>query len=160
MEPSQRPQFDEIHKSLADLVGKAVHEWSKGDRDLSDCCGDAFEILDCYYNEDGYELAKEFDRKHYSADSELVEVLNDVEMHVYRLLREATEVWVKDNKITLDIPEGSVVEFVDHTRKTLIGEVVKHYPETAQYGIWHEGLKKKKGTRNLVINRENVSLCE
>jgi hypothetical protein len=70
-----RPTWnDEMVKELAQIVGKQVNEWCNDETPLEDCIETAEKVLKWHSNDNGYELAKEFEDEGFSSDSELVTV--------------------------------------------------------------------------------------
>jgi hypothetical protein len=151
----ERPYFDEeMAARLAKSVGKIIKEHHRYN-DLEDCIEDAKSVLECDWNEDGFTLAKAFEDKGYSGSAELVYDLDSVSSDARDILAEAEKRWVKENNVKLDLEVGALIVFDAWTKNNEDGEIVKLYPETAQYGVWCESLKKPKKA-HYVINKEKV----
>jgi hypothetical protein len=85
---------------------------------------------------DGFAIADRLQhRKHWDCDSRLVDILNG--NFVSDAQDELEKQWVKCLGITLDIPVGAQVKIKRLPRglTDVTGEVVKHYPESAKYGV-------------------------
>jgi hypothetical protein len=68
----------QILDALAITFGEKVFDWCDGETLLEDCICDCMGIFRDSIDWDGYKLAKEFERKGYSPDAELVEILDGV----------------------------------------------------------------------------------
>jgi len=154
----KRPTWnDEMKKELAKIVGKQVHEWCKqDDTPLEDCIETAEKILEYHSNDNGYELAKEFEDEGYSPDSELVEILDSVSYDKSEVQKTFIKKWVADNNLKLELVEGQKVVAKLYLKGEFEGEIVKLYPETMQYGFWHEGQSYGKGQGHTYVNFENI----
>jgi len=153
---TQRPIFDEkMINELAKSVGEILknhHQYNS----LEDCIEDAKDVLEWNWNEDGFKLAKEFDDKGYNGSAQLVDDLDCVSSDASDILKEAEKRWVKENNIKLELEIGAQIVFDVYKKNNESGEIVKLYPETAQYGVWAESLKSRKGTSHYIINFEKV----
>ena len=152
----ERPTFDE---SMVSELAKSVGEIVKGHHsynDLESCIEDAKTVLEWNYNSDGFELAKEFENKGYEGSTSLVDDLDCVSSDASDILKKAIEKWVKENDIKLDLSIGALVVFDARRKNNEDGEIVKLYPETAQYGIWCESLNQPKGKTHYMVNFEKL----
>lgn len=153
----EKPNWnDDMAKELADIVGKMLIEWDSS-LDLEECVEDAYDILEYYYNEDGYNLAKEFEDKGYDSDSNLVDILDGVSYEKHNIKKKYLEQWVSDNSVKLDYEIGDIVEcnLIKHGKVEC--EVVKLYPETAEYGLWFDGLGYEKGKGHRIVSFEKIN---
>ena len=74
-----RPTWNnQMLKELAKIVGEKVNEWCYDETPLEDCIEIAEKVLQWHSNDNGYEIAKEFEDEGFSPDSELVEILDGV----------------------------------------------------------------------------------
>jgi hypothetical protein len=152
-----RPTWnDEMVKELAQIVGKQVNEWCNDETPLEDCFETAEKILKWHSNDDGYELAKEFEDEGFSPDSELVEILDSVSYDRSKVQESFIKKWVAENNLKLELTEGQKVIAKLVRKGEVEGEIVKLYPETMQYGFWHEGQGCDKGKGHTYVNFENV----
>jgi hypothetical protein len=152
----ERPTFDEsMVAELAKSVGAIVMEHHDY-KDLEQCIEDANAVLEWNWNSDGFELAKEFEIKGYTGSTSLVDDLDCVSSNAGDLLGKAVEKWVIDNDIKLELPVGTEIVFDARRKNNENGEIVKLYPETAQYGVWCESLNQPKGKSHYLINFEKI----
>lgn len=150
-----RPTWnDEMKEELAKYAGDLVYRWCNAETSLEDCIEDSRKILRWHSNDDGFQLSKEFEREGYSADPELVDKLDNVSYHKYRILEDHIKKWVKESEIVLPLSlETKVTISLEY--KPWIGEITKLYPDKAMYGVWVEGKSGPKGTSHYVIESEN-----
>ena len=152
-----RPTWStEMNKELAEIVGKLVNDWCNNETPLNDCIEVAEKILVWHKNDDGYALAKEFEDEGFVSDSELVDVLDSVAYDTSRVEEKFIKKWVSENNLKLELVEGQKVKAKLVFKGEVEGEIVKLYPETMQYGVWHEGHSSPKGKGHTIINFENV----
>ncbi len=152
----KRPYFnDKMVAELAKIVGKIVqahHSYNS----LDECIDDAKDVLEYNWNDDGFQLAKEFETHGYTGSTLLVDDLDCVNSEAGDILKEAVKKWVKDNDIKLELPIGTKVVFDAWTKNNDEGEIMRVYPETAEYGVWSPSLKKPKGTSHYIIAFEKI----
>jgi len=152
-----RPAWnDEMVIELAKIVGKQVNEWCNNETPLEDCVEAAEKILQWHSNDNGYELAKDFEDEGFSTDSELVEILDSVSYDRSKVQETFIKKWVAENNLKLELVEGQKVIAKLVRKGEVEGEVVKLYPETMQYGFWHETQGCEKGKGHTYVNFENV----
>ena len=127
----QRPtRYDEcVQRRAAELALPEVKLWlGQGFATDDDIIKD---LMDCIGEGDGFAIVSELkERQHWECDSQLVEILDGNFIHTAE--DELEKQWVKCLGVKLDIPIGTPV-FIK--RKKESGEVVKHYPESAKYGV-------------------------
>lgn len=154
---SARPTFnDEMRSELAKEIGKEIFEWCDGDTSLEDCISNCEEIFKCHSNDNGYELAKEFDDKGYSPDLQLVEILDGVWSTQSDLIKKAVKKWVIEDAIKPQFEIGSNV-IVKYGHEKCEGTITGAYSETAEYqvAIPSEGMTIE-GSRRAIIKYENA----
>jgi len=159
MEPLTRPIFnDELLLELSKAVGKEVFEWCSEDTPLEECVSHCKRILKFHSNDNGYELAKEFEYIGYIPDPQLVELLDGVYSTKSDLIRNATKKWVIENKIEPPIGIGTTC-IVKYGHKKVEGTITGTYSETAEYqvAIPSEGMPID-GTSRAIIKYEDAEL--
>ena len=154
--PSRPTWNDEMVKELAQIVGRQVNEWCNDETPLEDCIETAEKILQWHSNDNGYELAREFEKEGFCPDSELVEILDNVSYNRIKIQETFIKKWVIDNNLKLELVEGQKVIAKLVRRGEVEGEIVKLYPETMQYGFWDKGQGFQKGKGCIHVNFENV----
>jgi len=156
-----RPTWnDEMKKELAQIVGKQVNEWCNDETSLEDCIETSEKILQWHSNDDGYELAKEFEDEGFASDSELVEILDSGFYDRIKVQETFIKKWVLENNLKLEFAEGQKVIAKLSSKGDVECEIVKLYPETMQYGIWYEGQGSEKGKGHSIVNFENVGYSQ
>jgi hypothetical protein len=152
-----RPTWnEEMVKELAKIVGKKVNEWCNNETPLQDCIEASEKVLQWYSNDDGYELAKDFENNGFYPDSEMVEILDSVAYDKIKVQEAFVKKWAAENGLKLELVEGQKVIANLARKGEVLGEIVKLYPETMQYGFWHEGQGCEKGKGHTYVNFENV----
>ena len=146
----------EMIKELAKIVGNQVNEWCNDETPLEDCIETSEKILQWHSYDNGYEIAKEFEGEGFSPDMELVEILDDVSYDRTKVHETFIKKWVADNNLKLELGVGQKVIVKLIRNGDVEGEIVKLYPETMQYGFWHEGQGCEKGKGHTYINFENI----
>lgn len=155
--PITRPTWnDEMLKELAQIVGKQVNEWCNDETPLEDCIKAAEKVLQWHSNDNGYEIAKEFEDEGFSPDSELVEILDIVSYHRSKVQETFIKKWVAKNNLKLHLVKGQKVIAKLIGKGEVKGEIVKLYPETMQYGFWYEAQGYEKGKYHICVNSENI----
>lgn len=153
----ERPR-DLNEKQLLELATTTAEIIVKADKysDMESCIEDCKDILEDHWDEDGYQLAKRFEDKSYNITTMLVEELDSVCHDAWDIIKDETKKWVKANDIKLDLKVGDKVMLDIYTKNNVAGEIMKLYPETAQYGIWTEEIKRPKETSHHLINFEKI----
>lgn len=152
-----RPTWSsEMEKELAEIVGKELNNWCNNETPLENCIESSEKVLKWHLNDNGYKLAKEFEDEGFTPDAELVEVLDSVSYDTIKIREKHIKQWVADNQIILDLQEGQTVIAKLVRKGEVECEIVKLYPETAQYGLWYEGIGYEKGKGHTIVNYENV----
>ena len=154
-----RPKWNnEIKKELAKRVGKIVFDWANDGTDLDDCIDYAYEILEHNSNDNGYELAKEFEEQGFSPDAYLVDALDDVMYIKDSVIKEFIEKWVAENSLKLDFDIGQIVTANIRRKGEIKCEIVKLFPKTMQYGLWYEDSGCDRNAWCQITNYEEVQL--
>lgn len=156
----ERPSFnDSVRKRLAHLVATDL-ETIIINKDIEEIEQDCYDIIDAGYvaTENGYELAKRFeDDCRYRPDLELVETLDNVSGHYDDVLKQQYKEWVLAYAVQLEHPIGTKVIVDLYKKNNAEGEITKHYPETAQYGVWVSEMgEESKGKRHYIIHCEKI----
>ena len=152
-----RPTWNnEMLKELAKIVGEQVNEWCNDETPLEDCIEIAEKVLQWHSNDNGYQIAKEFEDEGFSPDTQLVEILDGVSYDKMKVKETFIKKWVAENNLTLELTEGQKVIAKLFLKGEVEGEIVKLYPETMQYGFWYEGIRREKGKFHTYVNSENV----
>lgn len=152
-----RPTWDdEMRKELAQIVGKQVNQWCNNETPLEDCIETADKILQYHSNDNGYEIAREFEREGFSPDSDLVDILDSVYFDKNDILDKQVKKWVIENELKPQLVKGQKV-IANIARKGEVEcEVVEVYPDTMTYGLWYEGIGYIKYAGHAVVNCENI----
>ena len=91
-----RPQrySKEVNTKVAELLWPKVLTWLEGeDADIQD-------LVDAVnFNHDGYAIARELDHDGWDPDSNLVEILDQAEHFRYKVLKDLSTLWVKENNL-------------------------------------------------------------
>ena len=123
---------------------------------------DLRDVLRGTFDLDGYSLVKELDSHHYwSADSGLVEELDQAFHFVMEAVDELTRIWVKDNGVTTTHAVGDTV-YVQDRGQWHSGEVTTLDPDLAKMVVYVEALghvrreSGKCGTTGISVAYENV----
>ena len=152
-----RPTWNyEMVKELAKIVGKKVNEWCNDETPLKKCIEITEKILKWHSDDNGYELAKDFENEGFYPDSELIKILHHVSCDRSKVEESFIKKWVADNNLKLELVEGQKVTAKLVRKGEVEGDIVKLYPETMQYGFWHQGLRCEKGKGHNYVNFENV----
>lgn len=147
---------DSMTRELSEIIGKELNEWCNNETELEDCVETCEEIFKWSRNDNGYEFAKKFEDEGFSPDSQLVEILDGVTYHVSNIKQKAIKKWVSENNLELKYEVGQIV-LVNLVRIGQVEcEIMKLYPETLQYGLWHESLGYEKGKGHRLVNQEQI----
>lgn len=152
-----RPTWGEtMINELAEIMAVKINRWCNDETDLDDCREVGKKVFRHSYNDDGYELAKDFEREGFSPDLELVEILDCASYEGTEILRNHIKEWVKSENIKADLSIGDNVRFL-RGRTPVFGEIVKLYEDTAMYGIYVESEGHIKGQSCTLIDFEKVT---
>lgn len=153
----QRPKWDEaMQEKLVQVVAKILYDWDK-EFDIQDSIKEVREVMEHTWREDGYELAKRFERKMYiQPDSILVSDLDNVSWETDKILKERTAQWVKEENIAPEYSVGTRV-IGKHGNKEEEGEVVSMKEEEARYVVCFDSEKsKREGYIGTYVNYEDT----
>jgi hypothetical protein len=134
----------EIDRQIVEKILPQVTEWlGESESKTEDSPQkDMLEMLRLDHAGDGYTLAKWLERNcGWSADSALVEILDDVPHERIKLHTDAVMDWVKANDVKPTLELGTRVTFQLNGWKEVQGVIVGLYPETAQYTVAVDGSK-------------------
>jgi hypothetical protein len=145
---------DNLNK-LATEMAKIIISYNKNS-DLDDCIEISKEILNWPFDLDGFTLGKEFEKNGYDICALIVEDLDVIQYSYNDLMRDQIIEWVKENDVQLGLEVGTKIIFNSYSKNNETGEILKLYPETAQYGVWCESLNKPKETSHYVVNFEKI----
>jgi len=148
---------DEMQKELVDFVAKILFEWVDGENDLDECTESTEKVMRHSQRDNGYELARKFEREYFAPDAQLVENLDYVCYETSNILERHIKQWVKDNDIKLALPIGAMVKYKDRVQAEVYAEIVQLYPERAMYGVWYEGHSSKKGSGHTLVTPESIT---
>lgn len=112
-----------------------------------------------YGNDEGYELARSLERRGYSPDAELVEILDSMTLCRYEAHKKAVAAWVRAHDLRLDLAIGSPVSLVV-SGKNQVGEIRDLRPETAEYVVFIESLghvRSGVGPQGVIVGFEGVA---
>ena len=128
-----------------------------------------FLVKKSIYQDDGYQLAKDFESETYcEGDSALVEIFDNAFFGIYDAEKKHTQAWVSRHGIKLAAKEGDKIFYTSKrfgtASKRYEGIVSKCYHEEAKYSICVEELGHKKpgekgtGTYGTIVNAEDAEL--
>ncbi len=111
---SNRPERHDpaVAAAAFEKIWPAIKAWigdSGGDDE--DNRESAKKVLERSFGEDGYELAKDFDHAHFSANSDLVEILDEWGSFLYRAHQVEIRKWTKEYTIVPLFKVGDIVSF-------------------------------------------------
>lgn len=144
--------------ALDEMVG-LVRDWLSNDGRMDEACeAETREILDDHmWHSNGFEIAKAFDRRGFSVDAELVQLLDDATGAIYQAHARAVREWVTAANPQPKLAIGSPV--VTPGPKQADGEIVKIDPRDATYTVFVESLghvREGMGTHGLIYVWEAV----
>lgn len=124
---------DEDEERVLEDIGKALNGWN-----------------------DGYEAARALERYGWSPDAELVSILDC--FSTYSTEQEAVKAWVKETEPQPTFKLGDKVFKKVRFGTNIQGEIVKIYPETAQYLVRGEKdvAENQIGTHGTYVNWEDA----
>lgn len=170
--PPPRPlrSSDEVTNKLVDQFFDKVINWmgitsnsgyTKSDYDA--IRKDMFKVFSFYGDEDGYELAKEFDSRGWETNRELVDLLDNVFWTKRNIYNTLISEWVTKFDIKPTLALGTRVSIenprVQQYGKMVEGEIIDVSLDRAQYTIYCESqghVRFGTGTRGHVVDFEKV----
>lgn len=135
-----------IREIAFEKIWPNIERWLKqlGDEPEDRDKDSAREILDnAGWQDDGYELARDFDRNGWCPDSELVDILDDYPAFIHRAHNEMVAEWVKQDSIKPQLTVGTMVSFTYRGTPT-VGEITAVYEDRAEYSVFVESLGHKR----------------
>jgi hypothetical protein len=139
-----KPRPGRHDKAVIDIafekIWPEIRKWVGHTEDDEDTKNAAKKVLSSAYgNDDGYQLARDFEHATFMPDSDLVEILDGWGSHLYRAHEEVLKTWAKENPIEPRFKVGDIVTFDAGYRfasKMLNdGEIIKVDLETMVYTI-------------------------
>jgi hypothetical protein len=155
----QRPKYhdEDVLKCAAELLTEEVVGWSNGQEPHEQVLADLIEALS-FGKTDGYELANKLQRKGWTPDAQLVEILDTADYRRSQAHKEAVMAWVKAHDLKLQLQMGAVVS-IEHDGKMYQGEIVNLNHEVAQYTVFVKELghvRSGMGIHGLIFGFEDV----
>lgn len=151
LRPTRRD--DCVRRRAAELALPRVKQWMGADTAGYSDEDMIRKLMTVIGGSDGFQIAKDLDRAGWSADSELVEIMDSD--YIRTAEREMVKQWVKCLGVKLAIPVGAVVK-IRHG----IGVVTAHEDEFAEYHVRTPDLKNNAwytvAAENVQIHREGV----
>ena len=160
--PRPGPHDEDVERRhmamIRDDVAKYLKDANTGD-DLTTAMDDVRKAMK--FETDGYRIAEYLDGRGWSADAELVELMDRLAGDRYDAETEAVEEWVKANGITPGVAVGDQVVITrSHPKqKGQRGEVVEVDAKRARCTVMVPAqghVKAGNGTRGWVVNAEEV----
>lgn len=138
----------EMIESAAIVIGKSCAQYG----DVSESADDIADyIVDAYRNYyDGYELAKEMERKGCLISVSMIEILDSMSHEIDELVKVAEKEWVKSENIQPTLIIGS------HIKEGQITGIYEYSP--ARYLVKETGCKVE--SRHLIIKFEDAVLSD
>lgn len=160
--PRPVPRSEEILTKAVASIKDQIINWFESNTDAvaeeaeKDIENELLDVVRHNIDFDGYQLARELDEKYmWSADADLVDVLNNFGFHVDKCWRAAVEKWLEENKIKPALSVGSSVQ-LNQKGEVVSGKIVNIFPETGSYVIQIDGQTYGRPQSGLVIPYENV----
>ena len=155
-----------VARAAALRLMPAVLKWSVSsggvddDEEREEITKQLTKLLDWRTNDDGYQLAKELDHDGWSADSELVEILDDASMICRSELEKLEKAWIEEQAIS-EPPVDIKVRDVNNTSRG-VGVIVRHYPGgKSSVAYEHLGhVKSGVGTHGYILNWEDLETID
>lgn len=156
-----RPKYSDplVVAIAAERMCDRLMKWAAANEDEREqYLGDLKEVLEGAAYRDGYELAKAFDRKGYSADSELVDLMESSFFTIRTALAECMACWVVDNNVTPPYPLDAPVR-VKHKGAIVEGTIVTIYDKMAECSVYCPSLghvREGTGTHGIIVQYEQL----
>lgn len=158
--PKRPGRYDEaVTKKVAQALLDDVAEWADSADDKDRILADLTKILGDSFDDDGYAISKDMERRGYSPDADLVEILDRASVERYSAHKEVMADWVRANDLTLSIPVGAAVS-VKMGGKDHVGQIRDRDPATAQYAVFIPALghvRSGVGTHGVIVGFEEVT---
>ena len=153
---NRRPVFnDSMLEELQVKIANDVFSWCGRKTPLDIVLGDTREVISRYsINENGYDLSKEFEKKGYSPDANLVELLESLWYHQSSIKEAHVRRWIKEDKILPERPIEDVVTYMDKEWGEVKGVITLIDLDRAYYVVNVKG--KHKENEGTCINFEDI----
>jgi hypothetical protein len=149
-----------VERITPDIVNWICHggDTAPGLEEIDDIKTEIFSAIE--YEEDPYGIAKSLEYAGWDSDGELVHILDNVGRYRYEAYKDHVyNSWILKHGVVPKFSIGDSVVFA-HRGRQETGEVIRVYPEMAQYTIHcpqHGHIKKGVGTHGHIINFEDCS---
>jgi len=140
----------EIITEAAKEYVKKLEHWNEDEDRLEESLIGAFNS-----DLDTFAIAKRLDYDGFDIDEQKYDDLSEAYHIVNEIAKRVLKQWVIDEGIKLELPIGSIITAKNIENKEC--EIVKVYPETAEYGVWWEGHRAVKGKGHRIIKCEDVT---
>lgn len=144
-----------VIRRTAELLLSDIQKWANNKSDS--ILANIIEALG-FGGLDGYELARNLERRGWFPDAELVEILDNAISRQHQAHREEVEAWVRAHDLRIDLRHGAKVE-ITVRGSVHIGEIVDLHPKTMQYTVFVGALghvRSGTGTHGLILGFEEV----
>lgn len=161
-----RPSYlsEEVNSLTTERVVPKIIQWvcqeggTPSAQELEAIKAEIFSAIE--YDDDAYQIAKNLEYVGWDPDADLVNLLDDVAHQRYLAHKEIVYCsWILAYGVTAKFALGDQVSFTFKGKKET-GEIIKIYPDTAQYTIHcpqHGHVKKGAGTHGHIINFEECT---
>lgn len=161
-----RPSYlsAEVCTLTTERVAPKIIQWvcqesgTPSSQELEAIEADIFSAIEC--DDDAYQIAKNLEHAGWDPDAELVDLLDDVAYQRHLAHKEIVQLnWILAHGVTAKFAVGDQVSFTFKGKKET-GEIIRIYPDTAQYTIHcpqHGHIKKGAGTHGHIINFEECT---
>lgn len=157
--PSQYAK--EVNDAIVERITPSIVNWMyhvdspPSPEEVESLKEDIFSAIE--YEEDSYKIAKSLEYAGWDPDGELVDILDVVGRYRYEAYKDHVyNSWILKHGVIPKFSIGDSVVFA-HRGRQETGEIIRVYPEMAQYTIHcpqHGHVKKGPGTHGHIINFE------
>lgn len=165
--PFPRPSKEcgEILQKLVDLYFDKVMAWLKPKygvftpQDIEDTKEDINDVFASFSSENGYVICQQFEKYGWEIDSELINIMDEVQHTKFNLHDDLQASWVKSNNITPQLSLNDKVKISKGYNEFVVGEIINIYRPTAKYLVFCESeghVKSGNGTRGFIVDFEKV----
>lgn len=157
----KRPTRNEeyVIKAAAEELASDLMEWGNAkESEQFDYRDLAAQLVKSAGFMNGYELAREAERKGWEPDARFVEIVDAAGHLRYSAHNKAVKEWVKGWKITVPFQLGQMVT-IKHEDRRVVGKIITIYAETATCTVCCAELghvESGEGTHGLIINSEDI----
>lgn len=152
-----RPKLSDgyIAKAAAEDLLPELMEWAEaGESERANYLADATEVMKHAWLQNGYQLARDLERKGYDPDARLVEILDGATSLLSNRHHRAVKDWVKGWNVTVPWSIGQMAK-VKARGKEYIGEVTAIREDEATCIVTVAELGHERGW-GFVINSEDI----